>query len=221
MPESWGKLREILRICLSTEKNERYASVEQLKNELLALECKNPSQRIAFISSAQGVGTTWIALGFVAFLLHKKRSAIYEERNSSLHMTTLQEKLEIRTDDCGYFRYKNIPIRPWYRENVELERHSAQFVIEDYGVDVDRAIYELPDVLICVCRHCIWHMEEALLAMKKLAKKKYILICNLGGEKMEMEEKNCLYFPFDENIFLEGGEKERVYERILQLLEKE
>lgn len=221
MPESWGKLREILRICLSTEKNERYASVEQLKNELLALECKNPSQRIAFISSAQGVGTTWIALGFVAFLLHKKRSAIYEERNSSLHMTTLQEKLEIRTDGCGYFRYKNIPIRPWYRENVELERHSAQFVIEDYGVDVDRAIYELPDVLICVCRHCIWHMEEALLAMKKLAKKKYILICNLGGEKMEMEEKNCLYFPFDENIFLEGGEKERVYERILQLLEKE
>ena len=38
---------------------------------------------------------------------------------------------------------------------------------------------------------------------------------------MEMEEKNCLYFPFDENIFLEGGEKERIYERILQLLEKE
>ena len=76
-------------------------------------------------------------------------------------------------------------------------------------MDVDRAIYELPDVLICVCRHCIWHMEETFLAMKKLAKKKHILICNLGGEKMEMEEKNCLYFPFDENIFLEGGEKER------------
>lgn len=215
LPESVGELAEVISLCLSSDKEERYESISSLKEALtkLSLEVSDDLNRIGIVSTARGSGTTFISMALANFLKNKKLTVVLHEKNLSAQMINLALNEKLKFDNYGYFKYKGIMISPEHSKEIELKQHDAGIYIEDYGDELEKALFESPDILILVCRSESWHTKENYLAISKIYSsikvkrfKKVFVVYNLYKENTKIklpslvDKKDCFKFPYLENL---------------------
>lgn len=228
LPDRWGKaFSALIEACLSSEKESRPQSVDELLRGLESIAEKEAAGkiclRVAGVSAEKNCGTTYIALGFCAYLRERNIAAVYEESNESGHMSRLACALRAQYDRCGYFYFRKIPVRPFYPDYVELERHSAAVRIEDYGTNLRRALGEKPDLLLFICGGSVFKREYYLHALQQIdPRQNYLILSNLssGKDRLQIPPKidpgRCFCFPYIEDIWVGSGIRDRICEKIAE-----
>lgn len=229
MPKSWGDFfSQIIRTCLESKRENRFESMEELLSKLE--ESKSVYRfdkaciRIAVVSLEKNCGNTYISFGICSYLKEKFVTAIYEESNESRHMHALAEAFKIRYDREGYFYFRGICIRPNYSENINLIRNTASFYIQDYGMNIGRAIKEMPDLIIYVCGGSVFKNGIYMKKMEQIdIKQNYLILFNLSSSKTKyiiphkIDPKRCIAFPYIEDIFDKADKKTEIYDRIMEV----
>ncbi|MGN0157922.1 MAG: serine/threonine protein kinase [Brotaphodocola sp.] len=227
-------MAQIIRICLSVEKERRYPSVEELCEALRQAErqMKREKQRIfgsglqssltiAVAGACSGVGTTHIAIGMAAFLRNCGMSAIYEEHNSSGAIRQLASCVDAGMDERGIFVIHGVPMLPYYGEAVVLAPHSYPIRVLDFGTDRQACFSESADGYILVCGGKPWQWECTRDAVSDPGIHPgqaiiYNHFCRQLRNKLPGPAKKteCFLMPYDTNPFASGEETNAVYESI-------
>lgn len=137
--EPTGRLGSIICKCLHTERQRRYQSVLELKQELEKLQGKATSLMIIFAGTHSGVGVTHLAIGLCAYLTGKGYPCLYEEWNRSNHVRHMAENLRKEADSYGIYSVFGLPVKPRYGKAVRLLPCAYPVVVRDYGRNWEEA----------------------------------------------------------------------------------
>lgn len=231
------QLGRIIRTCLMPLKQDRYRSVQELKEQLENLSSQNmewkqktlPSLVIAFVGAAPNTGVTHVSIGLSVYLTHQKIPNLYEEKNDSGHVRNLAEKLKKNFDKSGICNIRGCALKPFYGAQVRLESHHYPVVIQDFGSDIASALNEKADIYVLVAGRMWWEAEEAKAVSYRFpAGSKWYLFHNLSNyhwkKKMDfIRGRRDMYVPYFENSWCLSEEAEglfRVFVKEAGLTEK-
>lgn len=149
-----GRLRRVIRGCLSPRKEDRYPSARDVGLELKSLAQteiqrsnihksgmrvfkKNniSSLMIALVGSKSGVGTTHLGISLSCYLNYMGYPNLYEEHSRPGIVRQLARCCAAKADSYGIFNIRNTRLLPSYGDAVALKEHPYQIVIHDYGTD--------------------------------------------------------------------------------------
>lgn len=215
-PKEWGyRLSAVIRRCLCSGREERYESALQVCQELQKLQVDVFAQittsplSIILAGSKPGTGTTHTSLGLSAFLSKKGYPNIYEEKNLSGAANALKEHFQAVPDQCGLLAIADIFIKPYYGENVNLEKAKTTVLIQDFGTDLAAVRdEERKDLVILLCGGKWWDQESTKNALDFFEKEDELLLIfnhftETAGVKLPHQagDRDCLRMPYFGNPF--------------------
>ncbi len=144
----------IIRKCMDSNMEKRYASAGEVEDALQALCTRKlteekeqkaiPSHILILTGMKAGTGTTHLALGLVYFLNRNGYRALYEEHNVSRAVVTMAQRAGMRPDRFGIYTMNGCYLKPWYGPAVKLDEGTGfDIIVKDYGTDWQQAEQEL------------------------------------------------------------------------------
>lgn len=125
----------IVAACLEPEKEGRYQSISQMREDLEnLLERPVSSLVVAVYGLEPCVGTTHISLALGAYLWKQGLPNLYEECHASDHIRRLADRMEVPIDSYGSFRVFGCVLKPWYGRQARFQKHQYPIVIQDRGI---------------------------------------------------------------------------------------
>lgn len=227
-------LAHVIRICLNTEKEKRYQSVNELCEALERVQKQIEREErsilgsgwissltIAVAGAESGVGTTHIAVGMTAFLRNCGYFALYEEKNDSGAVRQMASCIGAGTDEAGICVVRGIPMLPCYGKAAALEAHSYSIRVLDFGADRQSCFKENADEYILVCGGKPWQWECTREAVSDPGIHPgqaiiYNHFCRKLYDRLPgpAKETKCFLMPYVTNPFTSEKEANAVYEEI-------
>ena len=144
----------IIRKCMDSNMEKRYASAGEVEDALQALCTRKlteekeqktiPSHILLVTGMKAGTGTTHLAFGLVCFLNKNGYRALYEEHNASRAVDTMARRAGMRPDRFGIYTMNGCCLKPWYGPAVKLDQETGfDIIVKDYGTDWQQAELEL------------------------------------------------------------------------------
>ena len=144
----------IIRKCMDSDMEKRYASAGEVEDALQALCTRKlteekeqkaiPSHILILTGMKAGTGTTHLALGLVYFLNRNGYRALYEEHNVSRAVAAMAQRAGMRPDRFGIYTMNGCCLKPWYGPAVKLDEGTGfDIIVKDYGTDWQQAELEL------------------------------------------------------------------------------
>ncbi len=189
------KFKLIILKCLAFDRNDRFCTIEALKNSLTTMYteeniciCEGKSRIISFAGADRRVGVTHICLAFSSYLASKGYNVLYEESNTSNHLRVIAADKRLRYQN-GFFYAGALKCKPLYGEQIILEA-DCQYIIRDCGVFRDEILQDSDEVIL-VGGAKAFEREKTIEAWKRTvsAMQDEInlahihLICNSGDDK--------------------------------------
>lgn len=232
--ELTGRLGSIIRRCLQVDRQKRYQSALELKQDLEELLTKTDGFRqhqqtsliIAFAGAFKGVGTTHLAIGLCTYLAGRGYQCLYEEWNRSNHVRCMAENIRKETDSYGIYTIFGLPMRPRYGEAIQLKPCSYPVVVRDYGDDWKRAV-DIKTLAPCffIAGGKWWEQKQGEEAIDSLNQKRdgirATVIYNrvVSGAVKKMPGKcRCLRAPEFSNPFLHNQQTDSFYSMLSEEL---
>lgn len=218
-------LRDIISVCLRSEKEQRYPSAEHVQQALEGVFKKDnlSSLIIALTGSKSGVGTTHLSIGFSYYLKQIGYSNLYEEHNKSGAVRQMAGRAGIKADSYGIYGIRHVMMKPEYGEAVRLKPHSYQVIIRDYGMNWKQACREGTDLLLFVQGGKWWDKAIGEEIRKSLEEqKKFAIIYNWSCSSMKLSApvkispEQCFSMPYFSDPFQPGMEASACMEAILK-----
>lgn len=172
-----GKLGDIIRGCVHSNRKERYQSAREAGQALEELQFETGVFRqyqttsliLAFAGSRSGAGVTHLAIGLCAYLNQKGEPCLYEERNSSNDVRSMAEYMGKKPDSYGIYSVFGIPVKPRYGKAVRLRPCRYPVIIRDYGNDWKEAgMDEDCQGLFLVTGGKWWEQENGIRVKERL-----------------------------------------------------
>lgn len=226
-------LKGVIRRAAQTDMRSRYATAEEMKQELLLVERrqilkrklrtgKHLLKKIAVCGSGVRIGTTHFSIALNSFLNEEGWRSFYMEANDSgaLWKIGKMRRGVVEKDGflySGYFCGKT---------RLADERHiktAFDFEIADYGCQVeDLAQIAYADVTILMLGARDWEKQEAWNAIERWRYcERLVLVCNYGDEKRAREYakragRRVYCFPLDADAFCVDQKKDAFFRGLLQ-----
>ncbi len=207
-------LDRIIRGCMETEKEERYADAGEVELALAGWK-EQASQKYAveslnfiFAGAKAGCGTTHAALGFTNFLTRRGFLALYQESYDTDSVRILVRNLRVKPDEAGVYHVGCVNIRPYYGKSVNLPYHYYPIFIRDIGTNWrEPAELSESDVVVLVCGGKWWETDaflEAARSLKSYGCRTVLLWNHMSGEAdwklpPDLCDIPCLRLPFFAN----------------------
>lgn len=229
------RLGAVIGCCLKKDKEKRFFSAQELKEQLLKLQEKNPvlenclnvsSLKIAFAGSKSGSGTTHLAIGLSVYLNNQGYPNLYEEKNKTAMALELGRVTGAIRDAMGLMRWGEFIWKPDYGPGVSLKEPVFAIRILDYGTDFERALSEGLDAVVLVCDGSLWSRDSSREAAKVTVESlmSYGVIYNhmISGGKVFLPkggEPGCfLKAPYFSEPFKQSQEVAEFYDTLLNAL---
>lgn len=229
------RLGAVIGRCLKKDKEKRFSSAQELKEQLLKLQEKNPavenclnssSLKIAFAGSKSGAGTTHLAIGLSVYLNNQGYPNLYEEKNESAMASELGRALGAKRDAMGLMRCGGFIWKPFYGPGVSLREPVFAIRILDYGNDYKRALSEGLDAIVLVCDGSFWSRESSKESARITAEASmsYGIIYNhmVQGGKIVLpkggEPERFLKAPYFSDPFKQSREALEFYGVLLKVI---
>jgi len=136
-----GKLGEIIRGCVHSDRKKRYQSAKEVRQDLEELQSKTGVFRqnqttsliFAFAGSRSGAGVTHLAIGLCTYLNRIGYPCLYEEKNGSGDVRAMADYMGKEPDSYGIYSVFGVPMKPHYGKAVRLKACRYPVVVRDYG----------------------------------------------------------------------------------------
>lgn len=225
------KLLKIIKTCMSPQKEARYQSAGEVKDELEELiwqtkgseviqtpgigvfkKNKISSLTIALAGSKSGVGTTHLSISLSEYLRHKGYPNLYEEHNRSDAVRQLAHYEGVKADSYGIFGIGKLMLKPAYGEAVRLKEHPYRITVRDYGTNWEMMACQT-DINMNLLVHGgkWWDQATGETAVKKLKDCRNLFVLynhTLPDLKWKAPEgvtgKSCYKIPYFSDPFLPG-----------------
>ncbi len=228
-----GGLLNVIGRATQTDMGSRYATAEEMKQELVFLERrqilkrksrtgKHLLKKIAVCGSGVRIGTTHFSIALNSFLNEEGSHSFYMEENDSGALWKIRKTRRgiVEKDGfvySGYFCGKT---------RLAEERHmetAFDFAIADYGCQVeDTAQIAHADGTILLLGARDWEKQEAWSAIERYRYcERLVLVCNYGDEKTAREYakkagRRVYCFPLDADAFCVDEKKCSFFRALLQ-----
>ena len=220
------KLSRIIQKACSPSVAHRYATVWELKQELLSLKpdpCQsNLLKSIGVVSSHSGVGATHLAVSAVSVLNKNHFSSYYIEKNNSHSLSSMLLGNGQFSEHNGVFCYQHFHAIRHYGEGILSPVPPSGIPVHDYGVfQTDLIEYHPDETLLFVMGSRKWELEQTYAVGEQLLNRENVVfVCNYGDMNAAKHLARYFHrpiycFPLDADPFCITREKERF---ILELL---
>ena len=223
-------LGRIIEICAREDKNRRYPSIPELKQQLETLYSQtgvfkndqSSSLILALAGSRHGVGTTHLAIGLACCLNQAGYKTLYEERNPSGDVRAMALRCRSSMDSYGIYQVNRIPMKPYYGESVCLKPVSYPVVIRDYGIEW-KTVREAEDIRALWLVHGgkWWEQEAGARAMGQLNQcQGFGVVYNrvISGMKPDppqgIDRSRCLQAPYFGDPWKPGQQEKAFFENL-------
>ncbi len=216
-------VREWMQIAMKHQKEERYQTMEELKQAAEQLFQKQTSSRntsltITFAGSIQRIGTTHISLAFAEYLGRQGLQVLYQEDNTSGAIQKVSDAYQFKAY-CGIVQFPHFQAFPYYNHMVQEPEVFYDVKIRDFGVltEKKKEQYEKGDICFLVLGVKPWEqqkteqmeeVEEQIKLYNFSDSEEYRKIPKKDGEK------NCFRVP----IFLNYQKLDEAAERFFSQL---
>lgn len=215
------KLSRIIQKACAPTVAQRYATVSELKQDLLALKpdmCQtNLLKSIGIVSSHSGVGATHLAVSVVSVLNKNRFSSYYIEKNNSHSLSSMLLKKGQFSEHDGLFCYQHFHAVRHYGEGIVSPIPPSGIPVHDYGVfQTDLIEYYPNETLLFVMGSRKWELEQTYAVGEQLLSlDNVIFVCNYGDTKTAKHLARYFHrpvycFPLDADPFCITREKERI-----------
>lgn len=215
------------------KEKERYASIEEFQEALRRAKEnmqseKNPVnqkhllKKIVVAGSKEHTGVTHVAISLTQYLNSHQIPAVYQEKNPSNDMRKAARAGKNFAETGGLYRRGNFLGLPLYGEGVKVELPEERVFVMDWGNDLENAREEEADLFILVAGSREWERDSARTSYESVSEEKnLVLLSNYGDERQAKQYakefgRRVYCFPLDKEPFRATGEKDRLFERLLQ-----
>lgn len=195
---SMDKLPEILQRMLKTSmkhrKEERYASVREMQEQLDILteitgkKNRDTSLIFSFAGSLSRIGTTHISLAFSEYLGQQGYRVLYEEHNSSGAAQNAADVYQLK-NFMGTYRLRHFTIFPYYSNMIQRPEEPYDIIIRDFGLltEENEEDYRDSDGMVLLCGSKPWEISR--MGRMDWEKKPFYLVNFAGVEDFRNFEK--------------------------------
>ena len=197
--EAWSRisreLREIILTCLREQKEERFETVEILKEKLEKLvehsiHQRKPSLTISFVGSKAGAGTTHLVVSLLSYLYQKNISCLFDEQNLSGMVLKLARYQQIPIIRPGELRIFGMTFLPHMGEQVKKQVGEYAVVLKDFGSDISGARDMDADAVVLVSGGKSWEWADCVAAARELRQKRnFCIVWNF------LDRNKCFCLP--------------------------
>ncbi|MCM1258161.1 MAG: serine/threonine protein kinase [Roseburia sp.] len=215
------------------KEEERYRSIEEFQEALLRakedmqsekypVNQKHLLRKIIVAGSNEHVGVTHVSISLTQYLNSHQIPAVYQEKNPSNDMRKTVKAGKKFAEANGLYRRGDFLGLPLYGEGVEVEMPEERVFVVDWGKDLQNARREEADLFILVAGSREWERDSALASYEFVSEERnVILISNYGDKKQARQyakefSKRVYCFPLDKEPFKATGEKDRLFDELLQ-----
>ena len=208
-------MQEEIRQSLSSQGMMRYASKERKKPEGKGerYHFSADGVRIAMISSQSSIGTTTMALGFVAWLGSVGASVAYVEKNDSGIIPYLSDAYEM-DEEAGGYRLEKM----WY--GTQIPDAGFHFLLEDYGTgrpDTDT------DILLLICGTKPYEVAHTMELLELYETKAAFVLCPFVDIALQGTYAEAFQTEYHKVFFLEyqpdcmnGSPNAKIFKTIIE-----
>lgn len=225
----------MIRRCLNPESDERYESVEKLREDIQSISVRwkgrlEKSLKIAVVASQPRAGATHFSIGLcVACSTHAAR-ILYEEKNESGAVQAICEYGEQVQEKQGIYSFRGLHLVPRYGQAVCEEAYEYPVCVMDYGAqEKDRCNeYEGEDCIIAVLGAKEWELHRAKELVGRYRKReKVYYVINAGNYRCfrkavkRLRIRRAFYMPESGDPFLPGRREKKFYRGLLKIIRQE
>lgn len=146
-------LNRIIKKCMESDMDRRYASANDVSRALRGLgvvepevKCDykaRPSLIVNLAGMRPGAGITHLGFGLLCYLTKQGYETLYEEHNHGHAVRSLALHGKARPDKSGVYYLNGCRMRPWYGPAVHLQQPDGfDVILRDYGTDWEKMVKE-------------------------------------------------------------------------------
>ena len=225
-------LASVIGTCLKQDREKRFLDAGELSESLKQLErnlspgkiSPESSLVIALAGSKPGAGVTHLAIGLSVYLRNLGFPNLYEEKNESAMGAALAKAVGAVRDSFGLMKYKNFVWKQRYGPAVWVKPHPYDWIVADYGTEIEAAVKSCPDRVVFVADSCLWSLEAGVRKAAALEETQipWVVVVNHGahGETIFRpqicEKQLCLKAPYFSSPFQESNDTKSFYRELME-----